>query len=339
MCFHKLETNCSCSQVPGLRPTGSRRKKRPASNIQERTRENPVDRVLAQRARRAEANGRNEQQRHAEANGNEQPHRGEANGGNEQPRRAEANGNEQPRRAEANGKEQPHRAEANGGIEQPRRAEANSGNEPARHSGANGWNAQPRHAEANEQPRQAEVNDNHRGQQPRVSAQPTQQSPANSDGDHNRRQPPRPRPILPGSKNPQVDGYQVHQMPRPNSFGHDDQRIEEEVESEEEDEREAREEEEERARRYRASQHELARHQGLEKVALPRSLPPRRPSLTLKTNIPLQDSGEPSSGKKRVSLSLYCITKMDRLMPGHVFLDMEVEELYKKKGCYWSALA
>jgi hypothetical protein len=96
----KLQTDCSCSQVPGLRPTGSRRKKRPGLNLQERTRENPVDRVLAQRARRAEAHGK-EQLRRAEGNGNELSHRAEANR-NGQPRHSEANRNEHPHRPEAN---------------------------------------------------------------------------------------------------------------------------------------------------------------------------------------------------------------------------------------------
>ncbi len=231
MCFRELQTDSSCSQAPGLCPTGSRRKKRPASNIQERTRQNPVDRVLAQRARRAEAYV------------NEQP-------------RTEANENDQPRRTKANDNQQPRCADANSNQ-------------------ATG----------------------HGGQQPRISEQPTQRSPSNLDEDHNRRQPTRPRPIL---LNQQADGYQV---PRPNGLRHD-QHVGGDVE--EEDEREAREEQEEQARRRHAEKHELARQLGPEKVVQPRSLPPRRPSLTVKTNIPLQDSSEPSWGK-RVSLPfLFC---------------------------------
>jgi hypothetical protein len=33
------------------------------------------------------------------------------------------------------------------------------------------------------------------------------------------------------------------------------------------------------------------------------------------------------------------ITKMDRPIPGHVFLDMRVKESYFLKSCYWTALA
>jgi hypothetical protein len=48
--------------------------------------------------------------------------------------------------------------------------------------------------------------------------------------------------------------------------------------------------------------------------------------------------------KKLKHISIYDyllsgITKMDHSIPGHVFLDMEVKELYQKKGCYWTALA
>jgi hypothetical protein len=141
------------------------------------------------------------------------------------------------------------------------------------------------------------------GQQPRISAQPTTNS-----NDH--RQPPRPRSVIlqPGSEN---------RLPRHNGLRHDERTSIEGIEDDVED-KEAREEEEEQIRRRHAEKHEpLARQQpeGLEKtVARPHSesLPPRCPSLTVKTNS-LPDSGELSSGKKRVSLPFlfYCASSTE----------------------------
>ena len=61
-CFHSLADLTLRRQVPGLQPKRSRHKKRGVSNLENRTRPDLVERILAQHARHAEINANNQEQ-------------------------------------------------------------------------------------------------------------------------------------------------------------------------------------------------------------------------------------------------------------------------------------
>ena len=60
-CFHSPADLTLHRQVPGLQPKKSYHKKQGVSNLENRTRPDLVERILAQRARRAEINANNQE--------------------------------------------------------------------------------------------------------------------------------------------------------------------------------------------------------------------------------------------------------------------------------------
>ena len=306
--LHLITNSIPYRQVPGLRSKGSKRKKRTTPDVQIQTRPNPVDRILAQRARRGEVIvGNQEEHCHQGQQPRARPVQQQLSAAQPAPR-TEGNGADNGNRQD-NGRQgqqpraRPVQQQQSAAQPAPRTEGNGTGNGNRQDGGRQGQQlrarpvqqqlsaAQPApRTEGNGADNGNRQDDGHQGQQPRarpIQRQPVAQQTSWIEGDGNQSQQEQTRPT---QLNTQRDDRRQGQPYKE----HPDSETEED------------EEWEDQVHRREAEKDELARQQNIEKLATSSRSLLRRPSLTIRTNMPdpLPQASQPLA-VKRVSLPSY----------------------------------